>query len=83
MRTLTLTNPAKIGASNKILEQIEAIEEYLENLKGELYWMPVRFKTRQDSIVEATAGILEKRSLNGVKYENSVRKEWSNRFKNL
>lgn len=82
MKTLASPTLTKPRTQSKILEQIETIEEYLQTLKGELYWMPVKVRTKESpkSIVEQTAGILNKKNINGVQYENKTRKKWSNRL---
>ena len=68
--------------STIFLEKIKKMENEIQSLKieGILQWNKI---TKKISIIEKTCGILGKNFSKGIKFENSLRKGWTNRFKEL
>ena len=69
-------------SSTMLLEKINRMEKEIQVLKIESV-LKLREKIKEISIVKKTCGILSKKFSKGVKFEDSLRKDWKNRFKEL
>lgn len=63
---------------NSLLD-FERIEDQLQQAKIELSIVIRHNQTKTENIVQKTAGILGKKFIKGVDFENQVRKGWSHR----
>ena len=65
-----------------LLKKMKNLEKELLTLKIETF-LKLRKMANKTSIVKRTSGILGKKFLSGVKFENSIREKWNKEFRKL